>query len=703
MGTINVLVKDSGAGNAPISNVFVVLYDVANNTSTQAQTNASGQVTFATLPAGSYSVYNTGIDTTGENPPTQCGFPDNYTGTITPRRLDFTLATATITIANFFYDTPIPWSTLNGGNPPSIAITTNGTTGTGVNLATGATSPLPAIVNNGIGYSLADNMLYGNALDTRTAVDGNVTLQLPHNYGIFNNIGDCDLDSYFYGFISNTSFMCVDVNPYRTTYLRPLNPYLGFQEVFTTPYAFTVTGATSPFVGADYSYVDAIKGLVQGTGNSRIMWVLSLTTPKSYNIPITGTALSVNSGSTFSDSKNFYTPTGSQIIKYRMSTTVANGTVLSASSIPVTGDGTRAQSAPVFFATPEITKAVDSSRAFIGDTLTYTVTLVNTGVTTGTNTIFQDTLPDGLSFVTDSIFVDGVQQTGVILDSVPIGTIPIGEVFTITFKAILDSTTIPIYTNTGNSITSFFDDATEQDFTTSYASNPVSTIFALPSINTSKTVSNNFTALGNVLDYTIIINNTSTDTVLNTILTDTTPAGTSFVANSIKVNGVTAPSGSTLFPTGFRIGTIAAGKTTTLTFKVTVVSTPNNSEIDNSGLVDYNDFGGTAIKSSATNIVTTTIVNASLDGITKSVDKNFATCGDVIVYVIEVPNTGNIPAVNVVIKDTIPNGTVYISNSATVNGVSLPSSVTPLTGMNIGTIPAGGVSTVTFQVRVNCS
>ena len=88
---------------------------------------------------------------------------------------------------------------------------------------------------------------------------------------------------------------------------------------------------------------------------------------------------------------------------------------------------------------------------------------------------------------------------------------------------------------------------------------------------------------------------------------------------------------------------------------------------------------------------------------TKYVDKNFVKCGDTITYTINITNTGNTSASNVILTDTLPIGTTYIPNSATLNGITIPGSINiETTGIAVGSIPIGGISTVTFKVNVIC-
>ena len=57
-------------------------------------------------------------------------------------------------------------------------------------------------------------------------------------------------------------------------------------------------------------------------------------------------------------------------------------------------------------------KIVDRAFATVNDVLTYTVTIENTGNVLATNVVFQDPIPIGTTFITNSVTVDGVSQPG---------------------------------------------------------------------------------------------------------------------------------------------------------------------------------------------------------------------------------------------------------------------------------------------------
>lgn len=73
---------------------------------------------------------------------------------------------------------------------------------------------------------------------------------------------------------------------------------------------------------------------------------------------------------------------------------------------------------------PTILKAVDKVTASIGDTLTYTVTITNVGLSAISNLPFTDVLPAGSSFVTGSFTVNGTKATPELTTNTLTYTIP---------------------------------------------------------------------------------------------------------------------------------------------------------------------------------------------------------------------------------------------------------------------------------------
>lgn len=353
-----------------------------------------------------------------------------------------------------------------------------------------------------------------------------------------------------------------------------------------------------------------------------------------------------------------------------------------------------------------VSKVASESFGTIGDTITYTISFNNSGITTATNVIFSDTIPSSTTFISDSLVINGITQTGISPNppGITIPNVGPGESITINFNVIVNSipTTNPVI-NQGK--VSFLD--LGNTIATNLLSNSTTTTISFLTLNSTKTVSKTFAKIGDILTYNIVIFNIGNVTASNVVFIDTIPNDTTLIANSLTqdstpISGSPSPPGVTL-PNG-----ISPLGVSTITFNLQIVTTPNPNPIPNSAVassiftIDATTIPtrvGTA--ATATNIVNTQVNNASLGGITKIADKTFATCGDTINYTILLPNSGNVTAFNVVIRDTIPNGTAFITDSVFVNGLG-QSTANPSTGVTVPNIGPGATATLTFSVRVIC-
>ncbi|MBN1040473.1 DUF11 domain-containing protein, partial [Clostridium botulinum] len=368
-----------------------------------------------------------------------------------------------------------------------------------------------------------------------------------------------------------------------------------------------------------------------------------------------------------------------------------------------------------------LVKSVDLANAKVGDTLTYTITLKNTGNVTATNVILTDTIPSGTSFITNSVSLNEVNQPGsspVPPTGVTVGSIAPGSASTVVFKVTV--TTIPSPNPIPNNSTVKYnftiDPSVPNGGSGSGNSNTVNTQVNQATIDNKnggglvKSVDKAFADVGDTLTYTITLKNTGNVTADNVVFTDTISSGTSFVTDSVTLNGATQTGVSPAPPTGVTVGSIAPGSASTIVFKVTVTTIPSPNPIPNNGTVNYtytvdpaNPDGQNG--SGNTNTVTTQVNNASFsndsNGLVKSVDKTNAKVNDVLTYTLVLKNTGNVTANNIVLTDTIPSGTNFNANSVVVNGTTQTgASPAPPTGITIGSMGPSTVTTVIFKVTI---
>lgn len=99
-------------------------------------------------------------------------------------------------------------------------------------------------------------------------------------------------------------------------------------------------------------------------------------------------------------------------------------------------------------------------------------------------------------------------------------------------------------------------------------SNIVTTEVLTNSVTIVKSVDKAYAVKGDTLHYTSVITNTGSLLNSDLVFTDPIPAGTTFTAGSVKVDGVSYPAYNP--QTGFALPDLAAGESVTVEFDVTV-------------------------------------------------------------------------------------------------------------------------------------
>ncbi|HDR3950615.1 TPA: DUF11 domain-containing protein [Bacillus anthracis] len=350
----------------------------------------------------------------------------------------------------------------------------------------------------------------------------------------------------------------------------------------------------------------------------------------------------------------------------------------------------------------EVVKSVNTDVATVGDVLVYTIEIINAGSVPATNVFFQDSIPQGTLFIENSVFVNGVLQEGADPElGFPLNDLPTGASVIVTFEVLIDE--IPLGNNVVNSANvtgDFLVNPTEPPITVTEPSNTVMTVVNSSGLNVIKSVSATEAGVGDTLTYTVRMQNSGTVAATNVSFLDPIPSGTTFVANSVIINGTPQPG---LNPTtGFPLANIPVGGMVTVAFQVTITSVPPNRVLPNNANVTA-DFQVSPLQPPITivtisNIVVTRVNVGSLN-VMKSVNTLQAGVGDTLTYTILIQNTGTVPATNIIFQDPIPSGTAFVANSVTINGV-VQQGADPMAGFPVPNIPVGQTATVTFQVTV---
>ncbi|MCC2472161.1 DUF11 domain-containing protein [Bacillus pacificus] len=347
-----------------------------------------------------------------------------------------------------------------------------------------------------------------------------------------------------------------------------------------------------------------------------------------------------------------------------------------------------------------VTKSTNKQFATIGETISYTILISNSGNTAATNVQLTDPLPNGTILTPGTVTLNGVLQNVNSLVAFPIGTIPSGATFTLSFQVTVINIPAqnPIINNAFASYLYTVNPGLPPTSKTANSNSATSTI-RLANLQATKSVDKTFAEVGDVLTYTLALTNNGNVTANNVLLSDSIANGTSFVPNSVIVNGTTQP-GAT--PASINIGNINANTTLTASFQVVITSIPNPNPISNSASISYNfivDPNASPVSKNTTSTTTFTQVNDANVISAKTVDKGFATVGDVLTYTVVLTNAGSVSADSPTFVDTNPNGTTFIQNTFLINGV-LQNNADPNVGVPLPSIPANGSLTVSYQVTV---
>ena len=172
--------------------------------------------------------------------------------------------------------------------------------------------------------------------------------------------------------------------------------------------------------------------------------------------------------------------------------------------------------------TSAVTKVKSSDHTFLseGETAQQTVVVTNNSTVTLQNVFFKDVMSGGASYVAGSVVVNGVAQPSYDLvagftlpDIAPGGSVTVG-------------------------------------------------------VTNVKSVDKALAVSGDTLHYTSVITNSGTQEKINLFFTDDIPAGTSFVAGSVKIGGTSYPTYNPA--TGFALPNLPAGASVTVEIDVKV-------------------------------------------------------------------------------------------------------------------------------------
>jgi uncharacterized repeat protein (TIGR01451 family)/fimbrial isopeptide formation D2 family protein len=231
---------------------------------------------------------------------------------------------------------------------------------------------------------------------------------------------------------------------------------------------------------------------------------------------------------------------------------------------------------------------------------------------------------------------------------------------------------------------------------------------------------------GDVLRYTIVLSNSGAVPATGVVLTDNVPANTTYVADSLRLNGASVGPDGGVSPliAGLSVqsadnpgaGIVSAGNSAVVTFEARVnAGVPTGTLIVNQGRITSGELPPAATDADGVpsngNQPTVVVVGAvQLLSITKEVSVvggGIAEAGGQLEYVIRVNNIGSLPSTGVVVTDDLNpplgNQVAYVDGSGTLNGSTngVVYAGAVLTAGYADNLLPGAAAIVRFRVQIN--
>ena len=344
-----------------------------------------------------------------------------------------------------------------------------------------------------------------------------------------------------------------------------------------------------------------------------------------------------------------------------------------------------------------LSKTADKTKATVGDTVVYTINITNPEDHTLANIVISDALPKGFVYKASSAKLNGVvlansavQLVGEQL-SLSIQSLDVGKTATINYTlTVTDEAPLGIAINSA---------LANSDLAQSTAATATVTVVSpIFPIKLKKEANLEKVKLGDIIEYSLHIENLNNQAIENTIINDQLPIGLAFLENSAELNGskIIANTSAGL---SLNLGTIPSKTNWLLKYKTKVVNTTGIDSLTNiASITTQNSIADSNIAK------TTTEISHERIELKKTANKSKAAINDRIEYTITVKNPENHPLSNVSVNDTLPQGFVYQTGSIRLNGKKSSNLNVQADNRNlrfsIASIGAGKTITLKYEVLV---
>ena len=355
------------------------------------------------------------------------------------------------------------------------------------------------------------------------------------------------------------------------------------------------------------------------------------------------------------------------------------------------------------------------------DQLEFRIEVSSTGSSTANNVKVRDIIPSEINYLSN-LKINGYSSSGDIQSEINLGNLATGTTKVITFDAQIFSgcsfsygTTIRI-----NNAYTWADAVSQHSDTATISIYKITPPPHSPGLSIDKKIRNTTDGTsyqnsinadpGEDIEFQIKIGSIGTTTAYNVIVTDVMPSNVIY-RGDLRVNGITH-TGSII--NGLNIGSMVAGTTRTITFDAEIASEGNfnyqTTTIVNTASVNADDLFK-VIDSASLSILKNQPLSTEFSiekrarnmssGQTGFADIISALPSDKVAFQLEITNSGDATAVNVVVKDALPPAKIAWYGNVKIDGVDYNGSEDITDGIHIGNIVAGGTKTIIFEALLS--
>jgi uncharacterized repeat protein (TIGR01451 family) len=322
----------------------------------------------------------------------------------------------------------------------------------------------------------------------------------------------------------------------------------------------------------------------------------------------------------------------------------------------------------------------------VGQVLTYTLNVANSGPSTATSVVLSDVLPAGVTLVSAQPSQGSCGGTATI--SCSLGTLALGGNASVVIRVIPN--TAGSLTDTA-SVTGSVPDPNLANNNASVTVNAITVPAPKADVGVTLTAAPNPVEVGQVLTYTLNVASSGPSTATGVVLSDVLPAGVTLVSaqpSQGSCGGMATISCS--------LGTLALGGNASVVIQVipnTAGSLTDTASVA-SGVPDPNTANNNA--SVTVNAIIVPGPEADLS-ITLAAAPNPVEVGQILTYTLNVTNSGPSTATGVVLSDVLPAGVTLVSAQPSQGSCGGTATIS----CSLGTLAIGGNASVVIQVIPN--